>query len=122
MENNEFKSFYIKNRTCYYFNDIIRLGDFGINNILIDKKSHGNIFIYDISCKILIRSKAFNIRPNKKDGYIRIFDGTRYLVLLCLGKYDDIYNRITYLINLKISITYIFSNYYVKIKNNFYDS
>ena len=40
MENNEFKKVRIKNRTCYYFDDIIKLGDFDIDNILIDKKSH----------------------------------------------------------------------------------
>ena len=34
---------------CYYFNDIINLEDFDIDNILIDQKSHKNILIYDIS-------------------------------------------------------------------------
>ena len=40
MENNEFKKDHIKNHTCYYFNDIIKLEDFDIDNILIDEKSH----------------------------------------------------------------------------------
>ena len=40
MENNEFKKVPIKNRTCYYFDDIIKLEDFDIDNILINKKSH----------------------------------------------------------------------------------
>ena len=40
MENNEFKKFRIKNRTCYYFDGIIKLEDFDLDNILIDKKSH----------------------------------------------------------------------------------
>ena len=35
MENNEFKNFRIKNRTCYYFDDIIKLEDFDFNDILI---------------------------------------------------------------------------------------
>ena len=51
MENNEFKKVRIKNRTSYCFNDIIILEDFDIDNILIDKKSHENILIYDISYK-----------------------------------------------------------------------
>ena len=57
MENNELKKFPIKNRPCYYFNDIIKLEDFDLHNILIDKKSHENILIYDISYKTLIGSK-----------------------------------------------------------------
>ena len=28
-----------KNRTCYYFDDIIKLEDFDLDNILIDEKS-----------------------------------------------------------------------------------
>ena len=38
MENNEFKKVYIKSCTCYYFNNITKLEDFDIDNILIDKK------------------------------------------------------------------------------------
>ena len=57
MKNHEFKKVRIKNRTCYYFDDIIKLEDFGLNNILIDEKSHKNILIYDISYKTLIGPK-----------------------------------------------------------------
>ena len=57
MENNELKKICIRNRTCYYFDDIIKLEDFDLNNILIDKKIHENILIYDISYKNLIGSK-----------------------------------------------------------------
>ena len=34
---------------CSYFDDIIKLEDFALDNILIDKKSHENILIYEIS-------------------------------------------------------------------------
>ena len=30
---------------CYYFNDIIKLIDFDIDNIFIDEKSHENILM-----------------------------------------------------------------------------
>ena len=30
----------IKNRTCYYFDDLIRIEDFNLDNILIDEKSY----------------------------------------------------------------------------------
>ena len=49
MENNEIKTICVKNRTYYYFDDIIKLEDFHIDNILIDEKSLENILIYDIS-------------------------------------------------------------------------
>ena len=48
MKNNELKKVHIKNRTCYYFDDIIKLEDFNLDIILIDEKSHENILIYDI--------------------------------------------------------------------------
>ena len=34
---------------CYYFYDIIKLEDFDLDNVLIDKKSNENILIYEIS-------------------------------------------------------------------------
>ena len=45
MENNELKKVHFKNRTRYYIDDIIKLEDFGLDNILIDQKSHVNIFL-----------------------------------------------------------------------------
>ena len=42
MENNEFIKVLMENRTCYYFDDIIKLEDFDFDNILIDEKSHEN--------------------------------------------------------------------------------
>ena len=101
MENNEFEVC-IKNRTCYYFDGIIKLEDFDFDNILIDGKSHGNILIYGI-CVYALRMKF-----NKIDGYIRTCDGTRYLTFFGTEKYDTIFDRIRYLISLKRDITYIF--------------
>ena len=37
---------------------------------------------------------------HKIDGFIRVYDGSRYLVLFALEEYDAIYNRIRYLILL----------------------
>ena len=90
MENNEFKKVCIKNRTCYYFDEIIRLHDFDIDNILIEEKSQENISISDNSYKNLIGLKSLLIRFDKRDGFIRIYDRTRYLVILGLEKYDAI--------------------------------
>ena len=94
--------------------------NFGIDNILIDKKSHQNILTNDISYKTLIDRKLLQIRFDKIDRFIRIYVGTRYLTLFGSKKYDTIYNRIRYVISLKGSITYIFYHYYAKIKVDSY--
>ena len=41
MESNvKLKEINIKNRTCYFFDDIIKFKDFDLDNILIDEKSN----------------------------------------------------------------------------------
>ena len=45
MEKKEFKKVRIKNRKCYYFDDITKLEGFDFDNILIGGKSHENILI-----------------------------------------------------------------------------
>ena len=52
----------MKNPTCYYFEDIIKIEDFDFGNILLDKKSNGNILIYDASYKTLTGAKPLRIR------------------------------------------------------------
>ena len=121
MENNEFKKVRVKNRTSYYFDDIIKTEDFDLDNILIDEKSHENTLIYDVSYKTLIESKLLRIRFGNIDGFIKIYDGTRYLTLFGPEKYDAIYNRIRYLISLKSGMTYIISHYLAKIKVDSYN-
>ena len=44
MENNEFKKVRIKNRMCYYFDNIIKFKKFDFDNTLIDEKSHKKYF------------------------------------------------------------------------------
>ena len=41
--NYEFQEIDLKKRTCYYFDDIIKIEDFGFGNILIDEKSYKNV-------------------------------------------------------------------------------
>ena len=49
------------------------------------------------------------IRFDKIDALIRVYDGTKYLVLFGSEKYDFIYNRTRYLIGVKSCITYVVS-------------
>ena len=52
----------------------------------------------------------------------RVCDRNRYLVLFSPEKYDIIYNRIRYLICLKIGITYVVSHSFARTKIDWYDS
>ena len=114
--NNELKEIYIKNCTSYYFDDIIKIEFFDFDDILLDEKSYKNILLYDISYKYLIGAKPLRIRFDKVDGFIRVYDGTRYLVLFDPDKYDSIYHRIRYLLSLKSGITYFIFHNYARIK------
>ena len=83
----------MKNRTCCYFDDIIKLDNFDLDNISLDKKSHENILIYNILYKNLIDSKPLRN------------DGTIYLTFFGSKKCDATYNRIGYIISVKSAIT-----------------
>ena len=122
MKNNEMKKFFIKNRKCYYFNDIIKSEELDFNNILIEEKSHWNILIYDISYKTLSCLKRLDIRFHKINGFIRIYCGTKYLKLFSPEKDYAIYDRTRFFVSLKSGITFIFSHYFAKIKTDSYDS
>ena len=74
--------------------------------------------IYDISYKTLIGSKPLHIRFDEIDGFIRIYDGGRYLTMFGSEKYDATYDRIRYLISLKSGITYIFFHCFANVKDD----
>ena len=114
--NNKFKETDTKNRTFYYFNDIIKIEDFDLDNISIDEKLYENILVYNILYKNLITSKPLHIRFHKIDGFVRVYNGIRYLVVFGSEKYDSICNRIRYLISVKSGIIYLISRNYAKIK------
>ena len=121
MEKTEFEIICIKNCTCYYFYDIIKLG-FHLDNILIDRKIMQKFLIYDISQKTFFDPKPLCIIFDKIDGFTGIYYETRYLTLFGCGKYGAIYNRIRCLKYLKRGIKYIFSPYFAKFKVDSYDS
>ena len=47
----------IKHQTYYFFDDIINIKNFDLNNITIDEKSYKNIFIYYIGYLTIKDSK-----------------------------------------------------------------
>ena len=75
----ELKETGIKNRTCYYFDDIMRAWgidiDTDFSDTLLNKKLYKekieNILIYEISYKTSMGAKPLRIRYDKVDGFIK---------------------------------------------------
>ena len=58
------------------------------------KNRYKNTLFYCITYKTLFDSKPLHVKFDEVDGFIRVCNGIRYLVLLVSEKYDSIYNRI----------------------------
>ena len=88
-------------------------------------KNHAKIFWFmTFHTKLwLVQNHYILIRFNKTDGFIRVYDGTRYLVLFGPENYNSIYNRnkIRYLISQKLVLHMIFTDNNAKIKMDSYD-
>ena len=54
--------------------------------------------------------KPLRIRFDKIDEFVRVYGGTRYLVLYEGEKYDFIYNRIIYLLGVKRGVAFPISH------------
>ena len=82
MESNDkLKEIDIRIRACYYFNGKINIEDLDPDSILTDEKWYKNIIVISVLDKNLI-AKPSRIRFDKIDGFIRVYDGTRYLLLI----------------------------------------
>ena len=118
----ELKEIDIKNRMCYYFQNIIKIEDFNFDKISTDEKSYEIILFYSISNKTLSDAKPLHITFATIDEFIRFYDGTIYLVLFGSEKHDFSYNKIRYFIGVKSCIIYVISDNYAKIKVDSFDS
>ena len=116
-----------KNRTCYYFDDIIRARnrDSYSTDILLDetlyKENQEMILIYDISYKTSAGAKRLRIRLDKIDAFIKIHDRIRYLVLFDYSYCDKICVKIRYLLIEKSGITDSINHNFAKITIDSYD-
>ena len=72
----------IKNRVCYYFDDIINGTKNNFSNILSHKKLYENILVYNILHKAPTDPKPLSISFDKIDGFIVSLNGKiKYLIL-----------------------------------------
>ena len=85
----ELKQINIKNRTYYFYNDMINIKKFDSNLLKIDKKSYKDIGIYNIGYitikKIDDYENIYSVNPlylqvNHANGYIEEKNGNKYLV------------------------------------------
>ena len=85
----------IKNRTYYFFNDIIDIENFNPINIKTDEKSYKNILIYYIGYVIIKEYVKINsVNPlylmfNKMNGYFEESYGNKYLALVPTNESKD---------------------------------
>ena len=112
----------IKNRTCYYFDDIITNRDIYSVDVLLDEKIYENISVCDISYKTLTGPKPLRIRFDEIDGFIIILDGkTKHLILFDIGLFDKICDKIKCLISEKSGIKDSINHNFGKIKIDSYN-
>ena len=102
----EVKQINIKNRTYYFYNDIINLENFKSNLLKIDKKSYKDIGIYNIGyitikkiddCENIYSVNPFYLLVNHESWYIEEKNGNKYLIFGStdenkdlLKKYNDV--------------------------------
>ena len=62
----------IKDRTCYYFYDIMDVDEYiNVDRVLLYEKPYENILSYKILYKKLMDAKPFCIKFNKVDGILK---------------------------------------------------
>ena len=133
----EIKRIDIKNRTYYFYNDIIDLKDFDARLLKIDKKSYKNIGIYNIGyitikktddCESIYSVNPLYLRVDHVNGYIEEKGVNKYLVFdstdenkELLKKYNDVFNGIRDKIKEVSSDECNYEKGYMKIKFNSVD-
>ena len=102
------KQIMIKNRTYYFYNDIIDIEAFDSNMLKLEKKSYKDLDIYNIGY-VTIKKIGYgyvinSVNPlyfhiNNANGYIKEINGDKYLVFdvtygnkELLKRYDDVFN------------------------------
>ena len=121
----EVKQINIKNRTYYFYNDIIDLKNFDARLLKIDKKSYKNIGIYNIGYitikKIDDYENIYSVNPlyliiDHASGYIEEKGVNKYLVFDSTDENKELLkNTMMFLMELKVkSKNYVVINVIMK--------
>ena len=125
------KQIMIKNRTYYFYNDIIDIETFDSNMLKLDKKSYKNLDIYNIGYVTIKKIghgydvnsvNPLYLRIDNASGYIEEINEDKYLVFdvrdenkKLLKRYDDVFNGI--MSNREIDDDWLeYSKDYIKIR------
>ena len=131
----ELKQINIKNRSYYFYNDMINLKNFEPNVLKIDKNSYKNIGIYNIGYITILKiddyESIYSVNPlylhvNNTNGYIEQKNGNKYLIFNDLEDenkdllkiYKDVSNGIKNEINTINSGECVYEKDFMKIKFN----
>ena len=128
------KQMNIKNRTYYFYNDMINIKNFDPILLKIDRKSQKNIGIYNIGyitikktddCENIYSVNPLYLLINHADGYIEEKGVNKYLIFdstdenkELLKKYNDVWNGIKNKIEEVSSGECDYEKDYMKIKFN----
>ena len=124
----------IKNRTYYFYNDIIDLKSFDARLLKIDKNSYKNVGIYNIGyitikeiddCESICSVNPLYLRVDHANGYIKENGVNKYLIFdstdenkELLKKYNDVWGGIRDKIKEVNSGECDYEKEYIKIKFN----
>ena len=98
----EVKQINIKNRTYYFYNDIIDLKDIEPNLLKVDKKSYKSIDMYYIGYitfkKIVDYESIYTVNPlylriNHTSGYIEEKNGNKYLSFDSVDENKEVFKK-----------------------------
>ena len=98
----EVKQINIKNRTYYFYNDMINIKDFEPNLLKIDKKSYKNINIYYIGYIIIKKiddyESVYSVNPlylriNHASGYVEEKNGNKYLIFNSVDESKEVLQK-----------------------------
>ena len=101
----------------------INCTDINFSNILLDKKLYENISVYGITYRTSTGPKTLRIRFDKIDGFIIIIDGKiKHLSLFDYGLFNNICDKVKYLMTKKSGITNSIYQNFGKIRIDSYNS
>ena len=124
----ELKQINIKNRTCYFYNDIINLDEFDVSKIKVDKKDFNDINIYYLGfehkkkiseCDVINSANPLCLRIVNTNGQFKKGkDDVWYLLISddIFKKLVDIFESIKNIITEKTGNAVDYDKDYMKIK------